>query len=446
MKDARLHKKLKKIILTLSLQKKEPIWVRKMRLDALDQFIELSIPKFLEPLIKINLQDLKYYLKPEINSVDFTKKRTQKIFQLMADLGIPEDDMLKLGGVGLQEESEMVYESLAKKWKKTGVIFTSIDKAIQKYPKLVKKYLGTVIKTENNKFSALNTALFSGGSFLYIPKGIILDETIQVLYRINREEFGQFERTLIIAEKNSQVSYLEGCTAPMFTGGSLHAGVVEIIVKDGSKVRYGAVQNWSKEVYNLATKGAKVSKDGQIEWLDANFGSKLTVKYPLSDLLGDNSRAIYQSINSLSQGQKQYSGAKVIQTGKNTIATVNSKSLIFNGGLSHWQPFFQIKSFADNSSNFSRCDNILIGKKATYVTDPITEIDNSTAKTEIEGSLFQIDTEILNYLATRGINTEEAHLILALSFYEPLSHWLPPDYLLEIKQILSLAFAQSSTI
>ncbi len=361
----------------------------------------------------------------------------------MADLGVPEEDMLKLGGVGLQEESEMVYDSLAKKWAKRGVIFTSIDKAIQKYSKIVKKYLGTVIKTENNKFSALNTALFSGGSFLYVPKGVVVDETIQVLYRINREEFGQFERTLIIAEKNSQVSYLEGCTAPTLIGGSLHAGVVEIIAKESAKVRYGAVQNWSKEVYNLATKGALVLKNGQIEWLDANFGSRLTVKYPLSDLVGDNSRAIYQSINSLTEGQKQYSGAKVIHTGKNTLASVNSKSLIFDGGFSHWQPFFQIKSSADNATNFSRCDNMLLGDKATYITDPVTDLSNTSSRTEIEGSLFQIEEETLNYLATRGIDTEEAYLILALSFYEPLSHWLPQDYLLEIKQILALALTNS---
>ncbi|MCX6737725.1 MAG: Fe-S cluster assembly protein SufB [Candidatus Parcubacteria bacterium] len=443
MKDERLYIQLKKIVLTVSSQKKEPIWVRDIRLGALKKFITLPVPKFLVPLLELDLGDLKYYLKPEINLADFTKKRTQKFFQLMADLGVPEEDMLKLGGVGLQEESEMVYDSLAKKWAKRGVIFTSIDKAIQKYPKIVKKYLGTVIKTENNKFSALNTALFSGGSFLYVPKGVVVDETIQVLYRINREEFGQFERTLIIAEKNSQVSYLEGCTAPTLIGGSLHAGVVEIIAKEGAKVRYGAVQNWSKEVYNLATKGALVLKNGQIEWLDANFGSRLTVKYPLSDLVGDNSRAIYQSINSLTEGQKQYSGAKVIHTGKNTLASVNSKSLIFDGGFSHWQPFFQIKSSAANATNFSRCDNMLLGDKATYITDPVTDLSNTSSRTEIEGSLFQIEEETLNYLATRGIDTEEAYLILALSFYEPLSHWLPQDYLLEIKQILALALINS---
>lgn len=444
MEDERLHIQLKNIILALSSQKREPLWVKNMRLEALEKFIDLPLPDFLVPLVKLNLNDLKYYLKPEVNITDFTEKHTQKFFKLMADLGIPEEDMLKLGGIGVQEESEMVYDSLSKKWSKSGVIFTSIDKAIQKYPKIVQKYLGTVIKTENNKFSALNTALFSGGSFLYIPEGIKIDETIQVLYRINREEFGQFERTLIVAEKNSQVSYLEGCTAPTFVGGSLHAGVVEIIVKDGAKVRYGAVQNWSKEVYNLATKGAQVLQDGQIEWLDANFGSKLTVKYPLSDLIGDNSRAIYQSINSLAKGQKQYSGAKVIQTGKNTLASVNSKSLIFDGGFSHWQPFFQIKSSADNATNFSRCDNMLLGDEATYITDPVTDLSNYTSKTEVEGSLFQIEEETLNYLGTRGIDKQEAYLILALSFYEPLSHWLPQDYLLEIKQILALALTNAS--
>ncbi len=398
---------------------------------------------FSKPLEKINLHNLKYYLKPEIDPNDLRKKKSQKLLRLMASMGVPEEDMLRLGGIGLQEESEMVYDSLGKKWQKEGVIFTSIDKAIQKYPKLVQKYLGTVIAVNNNKFSALNTALFSGGSFLYIPSGIKIDELIQVLYRINREEFGQFERTLIVAEQNSQVSYLEGCTAPMFTRGSLHAGVVEIIVKEGAKVRYGAVQNWSKEVYNLATKGARVLKDGQIEWMDANFGSKLTVKYPLSDLVGDNSRAVYQSINSLTQGQIQYSGAKVIHSGKNTLANINSKSLIFDGGYSHWQPFLQIQNTADSASNFSRCDNMLFGDKATYVTEPITELNNANAKTEIEGSLFKVEEDTLNYLATRGINTEEAYLILILSFYEPLSHWLPADYLLEIKQLLAMTLSNA---
>ncbi|HPR91350.1 MAG TPA: Fe-S cluster assembly protein SufB [Candidatus Paceibacterota bacterium] len=441
--DQQLYTQLKKVVLAVSAQKQEPLWVREIRLNALKQFIKLALPAFLVPLVKINLHDLKYYLKPDINPDDWKKKKNQEFFQLMANMGIPEDDMLRLGGIGLQEESEMVYDSLEKKWQKEGVIFTSIDKAIQKYPKLVQKYFGSVIATDNNKFSALNTALFSGGSFLYVPKGVKVDKTIQVLYRINREEFGQFERTLIIAEPDSQVSYLEGCTAPMFAGGSLHAGVVEVIVNEGAKVRYGAVQNWSKEVYNLATKGAKVLKNGQIEWMDANFGSKLTVKYPLSDLRGDNSRAIYQSINSLTKGQTQYSGAKVIHSGKNTLTDISSKSLIFDGGYSYWQPFLQIKNTADSASNFSRCDNILFGNKATYVTEPITELDNVTAKTEVEGSLFKIEEETLNYLATRGIGTEEAYLILILSFYEPLSHWLPADYLLEIKQMLALTLSTS---
>lgn len=443
LEDKQLYEKLKIIVLNVSSQKKEPLWVKKMRLEALKKFIDLSLPDFLKPLVKINLQDLKYYLKPEINFNDLRKKKNQDFFQLMANMGVPEEDMLRLSGVGFQEESEMVYDSLDEEWQKQGVIFTSIDKAIQKYPTLVQKYFGTVIATENNKFSALNTALFSGGSFLYVPRGVKIDKPIQVLYRINREEFGQFERTLIIAEKDSQASYLEGCTAPMFVGGSLHAGVVEIIVKEGAKVRYGAVQNWSKEVYNLATKGAKVFKNGQIEWLDANFGSKLTVKYPLSDLIGDNSRAIYQSINSLTKGQTQYSGAKVIHSGKNTLASINSKSLIFDGGYSYWQPFFQIKDTADFASNFSRCDNMLLGDKATYVTEPVTELNNANAKTEIEGSLFRVEEDTLNYLATRGINTEEAYLILILSFYEPLSHWLPADYLLEIKQLLAITLSNA---
>jgi len=353
-------------------------------------------------------------------------------------LGIPDAERRFLAGVGAQYESEVVYHNIRKELAEKGVIFTGTDAALKEYPEIFKKHFGTIVPVEDNKFAALNSAVWSGGSFVYVPEGVKIDQPLQAYFRINAENIGQFERTLIIAEPHSRVHYIEGCTAPVYASQSLHAAVVEVIAKEGAQIRYTTIQNWSKDVYNLVTKRAYAHKDATVEWVDANTGSRLTMKYPSVYLVGEGAKADVLSVAFAGKGMHQDAGAKAVHLASNTTSHIVSKSVSKDGGRTSYRGFLRVARGARNVVASVRCDALMLDALSRSDTYPYIEIDEDDASVTHEASVGRIGDEQLFYLMSRGLTENEAVNMIVLGFLEMFTKELPMEYAVEFNRLIRL--------
>ena len=416
--------------------KNESDWVLDYRLKGYKSFVEQSLPLF-GPEINLNFDDVIYYKNNEADKK--LENNWNNILKPVVDeldsVGVLESEK-HFGGMGVQYESEVIYHNMIEELEKKNVIFTSIEDAIKRYPDLVKKYFGKIVSFTENKFAALNAAVFSGGSFIYVPKNTILDRPLQSYFRINSKNMGQFERTLIIVDDNSSLHYVEGCTAPSYSESSLHAAIVEIYVGKNSKCRYSTVQNWATNVYNLVTKRALVDEAGVMEWIDGNIGSKVTMKYPCCVLKGDNSRGTCITISVAKSGQEQDSGARMIHIGKNTKSNIVSKSIAGNGGNATYRGKVEIKKKALNSDAMVKCDSLILDDKSMSDTIPTNIVGNITSNIEHEATVLKISDDVLFYLMSRGIPEERATELIVLGFIDEFKSELPMEYAVELNQLI----------
>ena len=416
--------------------KHEDDWVLDYRLKGYKSFVEQGMPEF-GPEINLNFENVIYYKNNEADKR--LENNWNNILKPVVDeldsVGVLESEK-HFGGMGVQYESEVIYHNMIEELEKKNVIFTSIEDAIKKYPDLVKKYFGKIVSYTENKFAALNSAVFSGGSFIYVPKNTVLDRPLQSYFRINSKNMGQFERTLIIVDDNSSLHYVEGCTAPSYSESSLHAAIVEIYVGKNSKCRYSTVQNWATNVYNLVTKRALVDESGVMEWIDGNIGSKVTMKYPCCVLKGDNSKGTCITISVAKSGQEQDSGARMIHIGKNTKSNIVSKSIAGNGGNATYRGKVEIKKNALNSDAMVKCDSLILDDKSMSDTIPTNIVGNVTSNIEHEATVSKISDDVLFYLMSRGIPEERATELIVLGFIDEFKSELPMEYAVELNQLI----------
>ena len=423
-------------IKTISSIKNEEEWVRDYRLQSYENFEKIGMPEF-GPKIELDFEKIIYYkndskddkIKDDWNNV------LKPIVDDLDSVGVLEAET-HMGGMGVQYESEVIYHSMLKEIEEKKVIFTSIEMAMKNYPELVKKYFGKIVSNSDNKFAALNSAVFSGGSFIYIPPNTKLDRPLQSYFRINSRNMGQFERTLIIVDDNSDLHYIEGCTAPTYSESSLHAAVVEIYVGKNSKCRYSTIQNWANNVYNLVTKRALVDDNGTMEWIDGNIGSKITMKYPACILKGDNSKGTCITISVAGSGQIQDTGARMIHLGKNTKSNIVSKSIARGGGNATYRGKTLINSKATNSEASVKCDTLILDKKSKSDTIPTNSCFNKSSIIEHEATVSKISEDNLFYLMSRGISHERAMDLIILGFIEKFREELPMEYAVELNQLI----------
>ena len=423
--------------------KGEPEWMRDFRLKAFDHFLARPMPGWGGDLSHLNLDDIYYYVRPaqaEGKSWDDIPETIKRTFD---KLGIPEAERKFLAGVGAQYESEMVYHSIQEHLEKLGVIFVSIEDGLRKHPELFREYFGTVIPMTDNKFAALNSAVWSGGSFVYVPRGVKVDLPLQAYFRLNMANIGQFERTLIIAEEGSQVHYVEGCTATIYSTDSLHSGVIEIVVKKGARVRYTTIQNWSVNVYNLVTQRAMVHEEATMEWVDANLGSKLTMKYPSCYLVGKGAHGEILSMAFATGKQHQDTGGKVIHVAPHTSSKITSKSISKAGGRASYRGLLKVHKGAEGARSSAVCDALLLDPESRADTYPYIEIDEDNVTIGHEASVSKVGEEQLFYLTSRGLNEEEARMMVVSGFIEPLVRELPMEYAVEMNRLIQLQMAGS---
>ncbi|MDD4123914.1 MAG: Fe-S cluster assembly protein SufB [Bacilli bacterium] len=426
------------IIKQISAKKKEPEWMLDFRLNSYHYFKSTPDPKFGPKLDFLNYDDYTYFIRTSENTASSWEDVPQEIKDTFNKLGIPEAEHKFLAGVTTQYESEAVYHNMLKEVDEKGVIFTDTDTALQKYPELFKKYFNTVVKYDDNKFSSLNGSVWSGGSFIYVPKGVVLDKPLQSYFRINSERMGQFERTLIIVDEGASLHYVEGCTAPVYSKESLHAAVVEIIVKKGATCRYSTVQNWSNNIVNLVTKRAYVEENGMMEWVDGNIGSQLNMKYPSCILAGDGARGSCISIATAKKGQYQDAGAKMIHLAPNTSSVIISKSIAHDGGVVNYRGLVKIAKEAINSKSHVECDTLLLDDTSSSDTIPTNIVSNDSSQIEHEATVSKVSEEQLFYLMSRGLTKESATQMIVMGFIEPFSRELPMEYAVELNQLLKL--------
>ncbi len=428
----------KKIVKEISGIKEEPEWMLDFRLKALEIFQAKPMPVWGVDLSEIEFDRMHYYIKPTDKLEHSWDDVPEEIKQTFDKLGVPESERKFLAGLGAQYESEMIYHNLKEEWEKMGVIFLDTDTALKKYPDLFKQYFGTVIPPEDNKFAALNSAVWSGGSFIYVPSGVKLNIPLQAYFRINAEAVGQFERTLIIADEGSSVHYIEGCTAPVYSRDSLHSAVVEIIVKKGARVQYTTIQNWSNNVYNLVTKRAIADESATMVWVDGNLGSKKTMKYPSVYLTGRNAKADILSLALASRGQHQDSGGKVIHTASDTSSTITSKSVSLKGGRTTFRGLVKVYKNAENVKINTKCDALILDEQSVSDTFPYIEIENSKTRFEHEATVSKISAEQLFYLKSRGIEENDARTMIISGFIDSIVRELPMEYAIEMNRLIQL--------
>ena len=426
------------VVTQMSEIKGEPGWMRDIRLNALEIFLQKPTPTWGGKVSDIDFDDIYYYVKPAEREGRTWEDVPDNIKKTFDRLGIPEAERKFLAGVGAQYDSEVVYHSLKEDLERQGVIFLSPDQALQEHPDLLREYFGTIIPPEDNKFAALNTAVWSGGSFVYVPPGVTVDVPLQAYFRINSENMGQFERTLIIVDEGAQVHYVEGCTAPTYSSESLHSAVVEIICKPGSRVRYTTIQNWADNVYNLVTKRAVAHKEATMEWVDGNLGSKLTMKYPSVYMLGEGAHAEILSIAFAGTGQHQDAGGKVVHGAPHTSSIVTSKSISKDGGRSSYRGLVKVAKGARGARSKVVCDALILDKASRSDTYPVMEIDEADVSIAHEASVSRIQEEQLFYLMSRGLSETEASTMIVNGFIEPLVKELPMEYAVEMNRLIEL--------
>jgi Fe-S cluster assembly protein SufB len=427
-----------RVVEEISAAKKEPAWMLKSRLAALEQFTRQPMPAWGGNLGEIDFSAYRYYLKPTDQEASSWADVPDDIKATFDRLKIPQAEREVLAGVKAQFDSEVIYGSIKKSLEKQGVIFISMDEALRRYPDLVREHFGTIIPAGDNKFSALNTAVWSGGSFVYVPKGVNVTMPLQAYFRLNAPRAGQFERTLIIADEGSSVHYLEGCTAPAYSASSLHSAVVEIVIKKGARVQYTTVQNWYKSVYNLVTKRAWVGEEGEMIWTDCNIGSRLTMKYPSFILAGKGARGETLSMALAGESQHQDTGAKAIHLAPYTSSTIISKSISKAGGRTSYRGLVNIGPKAHHSKSRVVCDALLLDDRSRSDTYPINRIFNNQVTLEHEASVSKIGEEQLFYLMTRGLSEDEAAKTIVSGFVAPLVKKLPLEYALEMNRLIDM--------
>ncbi len=428
------------VVEMISKMKKEPKWMAEIRHEALEVFYKKEMPKWGndEILKEIDFDNIYYFMKPIEAKKDDWDDVPEYIKKTFDKLGIPEAEKKFLGGVSAQYESEVVYHSMQEDLSKKGIIFLDMDSALREYPEMVREHFGTVIPSTDNKFAALNTAVWSGGSFIYVPKGIDVGIPLQAYFRINAENMGQFERTLIIADEGARLHYIEGCTAPVYSTNSLHTAVVELKALDDAYIRYTTIQNWSRNIYNLVTKRASAYKNSTIEWVDGNLGSRLTMKYPCVQLLGEGAKGEILSVAFAGVDQHQDAGAKMIHAAPNTSSRITSKSISKDNGRATYRGMIKVHKNAVNTKVSVECDALLIGENARSDTYPTMEIDNEQVRVEHEARVSKVAEEQLFYLTSRGLTEDEARLLIVNGFMEPFTKELPLEYAVELNRLIEL--------
>ena len=428
----------REVVEQISAKKGEPAWMLESRLKALEHYQTRPIPTWGPDLSGILWDNIIYYVRPAEAEGKTWEEVPETIKRTFDKLGIPEAEQKFLAGVGAQYESEMGYHNIQKHLADKGVIFVSIEDGLRKHPDLFRQYFGTVIPNTDNKFAALNGAVWSGGSFIYVPPGVKGDLPLQAYFRLNMANIGQFERTMIIADEGSQVHYVEGCTAPVYTTDSFHSGVIEIVVKKDARVRYTTIQNWSVNVYNLVTQRAMVNAGGTMEWVDANLGSKLTMKYPSCYLIGEGAHGEILSLAFAASGQHQDAGGKVIHAAPHTSSKITSKSISKGGGRTSYRGLLKVHKGAEGARSSVVCDALLLDPQSRSDTYPSIEIDEENVTVGHEASVSKIGEEQLFYLMSRGLSTEEAATMVVSGFIEPLVKELPMEYAVEMNRLIQL--------
>lgn len=426
------------VVRQISEMKQEPDWMLEFRLRALKHFQQRPIPTWGADLSDLDLDDIYYYVKPTELEGKTWDDVPETIKQTFEKLGIPEAEQKYLSGVGAQYESEMIYHSVQEDLEKQGVIFLSIEDGLRQHPEIFREYFSTVIPIQDNTFAALNSAVWSGGSFVYIPPGVKVDLPLQAYFRLNVANIGQFERSLIIADEGAQVHYVEGCTAPLYMTNSFHSGVIEIVVKKDARVRYTTIQNWSSNVYNLVTQRAKVYQNGTMEWVDANLGSKLTMKYPSCYLLEPGAHGEILSVAFAGPGQHQDAGGKAIHFAPNTSSKITSKSISRANGRSSYRGLLKIHPEAEGSKSNVVCDALLLDSESRSDTYPYIEVDAEDVSLGHEATVSKVGEDQLFYLMSRGLSEEEATTMVVSGFIEPLVKELPMEYAVEMNRLIQL--------
>jgi Fe-S cluster assembly protein SufB len=428
----------RQVVEQISYMKNEPEWMLEFRLKAYEHFSNRPMPAWGPDLSGLNLDEIYYYVKPTEGQEKSWDDVPNDIKNTFDRLGIPEAEQKFLAGVGAQYESEMVYHSIQEHLEKQGVIFLSIEDGLRQYPDLFREYFGTVIPIEDNTLAALNSAVWSGGSFVYVPKGVKVDLPLQAYFRLNTANVGQFERSLIIVDEGAQVHYVEGCTAPQYTTDSFHSGVIEIVVKRGARSRYTTIQNWSTNVYNLVTQRAKVFADATHEWVDANLGSKVTMKYPSCYLMEPGARGEMLSMAFAGTGQVQDAGSKMIHFAPNTTSKITSKSISKAGGRASYRGLLKVYKGSKGVKSNVVCDALLLDPQSQSDTYPYIEIDEDDVTIGHEASVSKVGEEQLFYLMSRGLSEEEATTMVVSGFIEPLVKELPMEYAVEMNRLIQL--------
>jgi Fe-S cluster assembly protein SufB len=426
------------VVAQISEMKGEPAWMRDFRLKAYKEFERKKLPMWGGNVAEIDFQNIFYYLKPTAEQGKTWEDVPSDIKRTFDKLGIPEAEQKFLSGVGAQYDSEVVYHKIKESLTKQGVLFLDTDSALREHPELFREYFGTLIPPTDNKFAALNSAVWSGGSFIYVPKGVKVEMPLQAYFRINAQNMGQFERTLIIVDEGAWVHYVEGCTAPIYASDSLHSAVVEIVVKKGARCRYTTIQNWSNNVYNLVTKRAAAYQDATMEWVDANLGSKLTMKYPSVYLMEPGAHAEILSIAFAGKGQHQDAGGKAVHGAPNTTSSIVSKSISKDGGRAGYRGLIKIAKGAKGSKSTVRCDALLLDEFSRSDTYPYMEIEEDQVTIGHEATVSKIGDEQLFYLMSRGIPEAEAAAMIVSGFIEPITKELPMEYAVEMNRLIQL--------
>src|SRR5678816_1427453 len=426
------------VVAMISEHKNEPDWMRQRRLKALEYFRARPLPEWGGKLDEIDFENMYYYIRPTEKQANSWEDLPADIKNTWDRLGIPEAEKKYLAGVGAQYESEVVYHKLKEDLEAKGVIFLDMDSGLREHEDLVKEYFGKIIPQNDNKFAALNSAVWSGGSFIYVPPGVKVEMPLQAYFRINAENMGQFERTLIIVDEGAYVHYVEGCTAPIYSSDSLHSAVVEIVVKKGGRCRYTTIQNWSTNVYNLVTKRAVAYKDATMEWVDGNLGSKLTMKYPAIWLLGERAHGEVLSIAFANEGQHQDAGGKAVHVAPKTTSTITSKSISKNGGRASYRGLLEVAKGAEGAKSKVVCDALILDEDSRTDTYPYISIDENNVDIGHEATVSKIGEEQLVYLMSRGLSEAEASAMVVSGFVEPITKELPLEYAVEMNRLIQL--------
>src|SRR5437867_12725762 len=426
------------VVEAIAEHKKEPDWMRKFRHKSLDYFFARPLPQWGGNLNDIDFDNIYYYIKPTEKQASSWDELPPDIKDTWDKLGIPEAEKKYLAGVGAQYESEVVYHKLQEDLERKGVIFLDMDSGLREHEELVKQYMGTIIPQNDNKFAALNSAVWSGGSFIYVPPGVHVEMPLQAYFRINAENAGQFERTLIIADEGASVHYVEGCSAPVYTTDSLHSAVVELIAKPGARIRYTTIQNWSPNVYNLVTKRARAETEATVEWIDGNLGSKLTMKYPAVVMTGPKAHGEVLSVAYAGPGQHQDAGAKMTHAAPETTSIIDSKSISKDGGRTTYRGLVRVEEGAHHVKSHVRCDALILDEESRSDTYPYMEIEEKDARIGHEATVSKVGDEQLFYLRSRGLTEQQATAMIVNGFIEPIVKTLPMEYAVELSRLIEL--------